>query len=60
MNTNLGILFVEEVESFDGQVDVIHIGFIHDVTCQLERHASILEYEIFCLLYFTQFLKKDT
>lgn len=35
MNTHLWVFFIEEVKALDGQIYVIYIGFIHDVTCKI-------------------------
>ena len=41
MNSHLWVFFIEEVKALDGQIDVIYIGFIHDVTCKREMLSTI-------------------
>lgn len=41
MNTHLWVFFIEEVKALDGQIYVIYIGFIHDVTCKIEMLSTI-------------------
>ena len=41
MNTHLWVFFIEEVKALDGQIYVIYIGFIHDVTCKIEMLSTL-------------------